>query len=520
MRTLRKDLFQRLSVCSVVILFACLLGSCSPAGDNTFSPKMEADGFETPEEAVIAYLTGLKNCNLDHMISTFAMESYIENYDYEASINYYLGYNASAEVQMPNANDFVIDLNVERHRNNIADQILRQYVGLCIPEVNNTMPRSLKDELEVRNFAALLSDSLDTSKLETFSILGFIPVEVFLGSDQPNGSRTYIDEQTMICGADELVSILVMFEFDGDKYLMCMETIAYEGKWYNSRMGDILVNSPVDGSINTGVVPIADDLYEKYYPDLIPMELTEDSFSSANSKSATAEVKGFNSPEDAAIAYLEGLKDADLDGMISTFAIGSYIENYDFNALLLRQRVYTPFLDVRLPNTNEFVNALNEESRRGDVSSSILRQYRTLSNLSFDVYERQYNTDEMESSNFVAQFTDSLNTPNLNTLTILGFIPQEALFEYRETELLNDLNMKQANVCGADDQDSRIAVFELDNLKYFLFLDMIEYDGKWYNATLESNIGNILGISIGDGGIAQVPDEIYEEYGSQLLRVK
>ena len=43
----------------------------------------------------------------------------------------------------------------------------------------------------------------------------------------------------------------------------------------------------------------------------------------------TVEGKGYDSAEEAVIAYAEYLKDGDMDGVISTFAMESLFEDYD-----------------------------------------------------------------------------------------------------------------------------------------------------------------------------------------------
>ncbi|MBP5763128.1 MAG: hypothetical protein J6W48_09170, partial [Lachnospiraceae bacterium] len=45
--------------------------------------KLEGDGYETPEEAVTAYAEYLQAGDFDGILSTFAMESFEENYSVE-----------------------------------------------------------------------------------------------------------------------------------------------------------------------------------------------------------------------------------------------------------------------------------------------------------------------------------------------------------------------------------------------------------------------------------------------------
>jgi hypothetical protein len=78
---------------------------------------------------------------------------------------------------------------------------------------------------------------------------------------------------------------------------------------------------------------------------------------------------GFDTPEDAVWEYVDGLKNADLDRMIGAFAIETYIENASLEKSLERVRAYLFFSsDINMPNSNEFVTALNIENRRKSVN--------------------------------------------------------------------------------------------------------------------------------------------------------
>ena len=83
-------------------------------------------------------------------------------------------------------------------------------------------------------------------------------------------------------------------------------------------------------------------------PD-VPFYATAADAATALSENKT-EGDGFDSPEDAAKAYLEGLRDLDIPRMMSAFAVESYVENFNFEALLNMLRVYMTGFDIKLPN--------------------------------------------------------------------------------------------------------------------------------------------------------------------------
>ena len=83
------------------------------------SEKLEGTGYDSPEKAVEAYVNYLKEGNLKGIISTFAVESYVDNYDMTEHYKYYqsfLPYGAGGE-QMTSGlyfdSDMSRDLNIE-----------------------------------------------------------------------------------------------------------------------------------------------------------------------------------------------------------------------------------------------------------------------------------------------------------------------------------------------------------------------------------------------------------------------
>ena len=241
---------------------------------------------------------------------------------------------------------------------------------------------------------------------------------------------------------------------------------------------------------------------------------------SGNGLSLTVEGAGFDSPEDAAKAFLEGLRDADLDRMISTFAVESYAGNYDFEAGLNRMRVYHPSQEMKIPNANELAAAMNIESRRNSVANMLLRQYLFLCNPELDQSQPYMLADETEASKFTAQLNNNLNAPKFQTLKLLGFIPPEAISDQYLSEQ-NQYNIaRQAEVCGADQRVSRIAVFELSGNEYMLCLDAVDYGGKWYIAQLGGNIGNIMGIISTSMGTVPLSTEFHEEIHALIVPVE
>jgi len=214
-------------------------------------------------------------------------------------------------------------------------------------------------------------------------------------------------------------------------------------------------------------------------------------------------LSGFDTPEEAMIAYLEGLRDSDLDRMMSAFAIETYILNYDLEYIVDRLGSYMITLTPRMPNTNEFITAINVEHRRGEIASLIGMQQLFLSNHEHD-FLRPYLVDD--AGEFVRQLDRGLGGLNLQSIDILGFIPPEELHHLHHDPLNLENMQRQANTIGADQLKSMVVAFELNRSTYLLTADVANYDGRWYIASFGGNIGALLGISVGTQGIVPPMD--------------
>lgn len=219
-------------------------------------------------------------------------------------------------------------------------------------------------------------------------------------------------------------------------------------------------------------------------------------------ETSTRKPSGYDTPEAAVSAYLDGFKNMNLEQMMGTFAIENYVDNHDYERRINQITAYTYNLEIKLPNATPLATALNVESRRSNVSSCILKQYVTLAFPDFNMFETQALKTEEDSKEFADTFASRLKDLKVDSIKLLGFIPPEKLSDvYAMDQNLKNI-AKNAEICGADKLESRVAVFELDGKEYFMCIDTANYGGKWYVIALGGNIGALLGIDSLRGGVA------------------
>ena len=68
----------------LICLLALMLAAIPALGEGTETGAIEGPGFDSPEEAVSAYLEALKNGDAAGMLSTFAIETYVAEMDAQA----------------------------------------------------------------------------------------------------------------------------------------------------------------------------------------------------------------------------------------------------------------------------------------------------------------------------------------------------------------------------------------------------------------------------------------------------
>ncbi len=218
----------------------------------------------------------------------------------------------------------------------------------------------------------------------------------------------------------------------------------------------------------------------------------------------TIEGPGFSKPEDAAKAYLKALKNQDLDGMISTFAVESYVDHYDLEASLERLQAYQIKSNIKLPNTTEYCKQLNIAACRDQIVNQIMVQYmlyNTTGDRSID--ETLTLNDKKAIQDFVAAFEKDTKNYVFDDLKITGTMKPEELSEVYLSEQ-NQTNIARQVKCyglKADDVVNVVITFTANGKSGMFCPQVIRYNNRWYIQPTLGNLANILGWNYYSGGI-------------------
>lgn len=221
----------------------------------------------------------------------------------------------------------------------------------------------------------------------------------------------------------------------------------------------------------------------------------------------TLEGPGFDSPEEAAEAYLEAMKEGDLDAMLSTVAMESYVEHMDLTAQVERLKVYTPWV-MPLPDESDYGNALNLELRRSDVSQLLSFQYVSLTDPASPILEsRPVVLEDSDGAGLLRTLLRGDGAEILASLEVGDFRRPEMVSEnYAEASNQEAVN-KQCRVYGADEIQPLALEVTMDGRDYLFCPDAVRYGDTWYLLNLHGNLAILLGASTYVGGFVPV-DEI------------
>ena len=270
-------------------------------------------------------------------------------------------------------------------------------------------------------------------------------------------------------------------------------------------------------------VLFGDCIFDNDY-EVIVREPLANFFSIQDNHLGTIESRGYKSPEDAAKAYLEAFMNNDIDQMLSTFAVETYVKNFDLEKYVDRVKWYTLNVGI-IPTISEYSDKLNIETRRSDIITRIKHQYMVFTGAKVgtgDLIGAVPFNSQMTSSEFIQDiFTDN-DEGFLSNIEFDGiFIAPQLLSEVYTTE--NNLKnlQKQAETFGADKIESVAAFLTIDAIPYLLCMDTVCYDNIWYVLNLCGNIGALIGSDSYKTGLIKLSNveveniyekDVYEKY--------
>ena len=224
--------------------------------------------------------------------------------------------------------------------------------------------------------------------------------------------------------------------------------------------------------------------------------------------------KGYDSPEAAAKAYVEAWSKGDLDAMLATFLVESYVDNFDLAA---RNNAYARFLTriydeqdvdmqysgynfgVSFPlKSSKLSKDLSIHKRADSIISSLCSQL--MQYAYHDVVQRGELTESGDISSFESEADYQtalrlLEDPELFTKVSFvsaknwqEIIPAAEQEERWKHSLLSDPDYRAA--LGLEEWTETAVELTIGGRSWLLFLSQVKIDGRWYNYSFNSNLAS------------------------------
>lgn len=244
----------------LLILILALLASTSFAAEE--NNTLEGPGFDTAEEAALAYIEAFNAGDVPGMLSTFAIETYVDHVDRAATMNRLRAFMITGPDTNPMPTPYVRDLLVSERYGDIAQQLRWQYFYYAMPEeygdgIDKPVQFTGDDRTQqIQDFLGAFDSSPVNEWIGNIAFVGFVPPEDLIGEifmDERNQEN--IKKQAACRGCDEIAELILHIRISGEDYYQCLECARYGDRWYvQSLMGNAANLQGLDYS-SAGLVP-------------------------------------------------------------------------------------------------------------------------------------------------------------------------------------------------------------------------------------------------------------------------
>ncbi|MBQ9148134.1 MAG: hypothetical protein IJX69_01065 [Oscillospiraceae bacterium] len=223
-------------------------------------------------------------------------------------------------------------------------------------------------------------------------------------------------------------------------------------------------------------------------------------------RGTTFEGEGFASPEDAIEAYLAALSQGDVAGMTSTFAVETFVDNFDVETMLERNSAYSVSMYQIFRNDNGYTQALNVARRYASVTTEFSEAYFTITGNAekFGPVSRVESGSEAEFMDAImeAEWLEILADMEVNWIYMDGEMTKIDEKLDPAGEQLSKLLPSYMDMYGCEAYSMALVDLTIDGQDYLLSLDVACYDGVWYICQQSGLPGTLLGMDGTSGGFA------------------
>ena len=198
-----------------------------------YEGSLEGPGYDSPEEAVTAYLEAMKNGDARGMLSTFAIETYVAEMDAQAYLERLRSFTPTTG-SMPLGGDYQRQVAVAVRYGQLAESLAYQWMLYSWPEGYAAFDGAsavLSEDGDAEAFLAALAEGDAAARWQEMEVVGFVEPEL-MSTQYSDGAESRA-RQAASHGCDEIVSVVAKLDIGGEEWYQCMDVACYGGKWYN-----------------------------------------------------------------------------------------------------------------------------------------------------------------------------------------------------------------------------------------------------------------------------------------------
>ena len=199
-----------------------------------YGGNFEGPGYDSPEEAVTAYLEAMKDGDARGMLSTFAIETYVAEMDAQAELERIGSFQTSYGMYLPLGGDYQRQVAVAARYGQLVESLAYQWTLYSWPEGYEEFdgtPVILREDGAVEAFLTGLAENDAAARWQEMEVVGFVEPEL-MSTQYSDGAESRA-RQAASHGCDEIVSVVAKLDIGGEEWYQCMDVACYGGKWYN-----------------------------------------------------------------------------------------------------------------------------------------------------------------------------------------------------------------------------------------------------------------------------------------------
>lgn len=217
-------------------------------------------------------------------------------------------------------------------------------------------------------------------------------------------------------------------------------------------------------------------------------------------KQKTFEGKGFETVEALIEEYIKCLNEGDLNGMISCYAIETYVDCLDVEAYLNHYMCASLGYSILLPASSDFSRQILVANRHGKVAEQIYRYFAiyTLSGTEYSAIVESNHTIALKEPETVHNFVEVAGNSTVNDwkghVKFLSYADCDELTEGRySNSICKENRARFARFYGCDEYIDRPCYLNINGTTFLLSFGYGNFGGRWYIID-GGNLNIILGL--------------------------